>query len=36
MRTWTLFYTTPDGVSCVVATGELWSSEEKKLKGKGT
>lgn len=36
MRTWTLLYTTPDGVSCVVATGELWSREEKKPEGKGT
>jgi hypothetical protein len=36
MHTWTLLYTTPDGISCVVATGELWSPKAGKPKGRGT
>jgi hypothetical protein len=34
--TWTLLYTTPDGIGCVVATGEVWSQVVKKLDGEGT
>lgn len=34
--TWTILVTTPQGVSCVVATGEAWEDIPKQLAGSGT
>ena len=36
MNTWTLLYTTPDGVSCIVATGEDWIFSKHARKGEGS
>ena len=36
LGSWTLLYTTPDGIGCVVATGEAWSQVTEKPKGEGT
>lgn len=33
---WTVLFTTPDGISCVVATGTDWVDAVKKPKGEGT
>ena len=32
-RTWTIVLTTPDGTSCVVATGEAWIDVIREAKG---
>jgi len=31
--TWTILITTPDGISCVVATGQAWEAAQQQVAG---
>lgn len=35
-KTWTIIMTMPDGVSCIIATGEAWEDMPEQLAGSDT
>lgn len=34
--TWTILFTNPSGITCLMAAGEYWQDLKRKEKGKGT